>query len=157
MERLSFVRLWALDAAERVAVIRDGVPAALVKRIGSTMRLSVAQTARLVGVPPRSLQRKVAAGARLNMIQGERILGLARLVGQVEAMAVESGGRGGLRAGHWLVQWLDFPQDALDGLRPRDLLDIDAGRQLLFAAIPRDGRLRRNPDNHGALGSKVGA
>lgn len=153
--RLSFVRLWALDAAERVVLIRGGVPAALVKRVGSTMRLSVAQIARLVGVPPRSFQRKVAAGARLNMSEGERVLGLARLVGQVEAMVVKSGRRGGSRAGHWLEQRLDFPQETLDGLRPRDLLDTDGGRQLLFAAISRVREAKRNPNNRGKLGNKT--
>ncbi len=143
-DRLSPVRLWECEPMDRVSLIRDGVPSVLVKRLASEMRLSVAEASRLAGLAPTTVLRKLAKQARLNTYQGERVLGLARLIGQVHAETCKAGQRRGFHAGRWVAQWLNSPLPSLSGWRPRDLMDLDVGRELIFAAIARmvaDGRL----------------
>ena len=67
----------------------------------------------------------------------ERVVGLARLVGQVEAMVQEGGDSAGFDAALWLAQWLREPVAALGGERPIDLLDTMEGQALVSATLAR--------------------
>lgn len=91
----------------------------------------------MVGLAPSTMLRKVATRTKLNVNQSERVLGLARLIGQVEAVVGGSRRRHGFHAAMWVAQWLNVPQPSLADWRPRDLMDTDVGRQLVFSAVAR--------------------
>ncbi|WP_293880590.1 MbcA/ParS/Xre antitoxin family protein, partial [Sphingomonas sp.] len=58
-------------------------------------------------------------------------LGLAELLGQVEAMVEESGSPEGFDAGAWLTNWLRRPVQALGGAKPIEYLDTIKGQMLV--------------------------
>src|SRR6185312_11872034 len=136
-ERLSFKSLWECEPIDRVKLVWSGVPSTLVKRVASEMHLSIPAVSQIVGLPPSTVYRKLAKRAKFNTDQGERILGLARLIGQVQTVVIESGVSRSFQAGAWVARWVNSPQPSLEGWFPRDLMDLDVGRQLVFAAVAR--------------------
>lgn len=73
----------------------------------------------------------------LNQDESERVLGIARLVGQVDNMVRESGNPEGFNAATWVAKWLDRPQPALGGMRPAELMDTADGRGIVSDLIAR--------------------
>ena len=65
----------------------------------------------------------------------ERVVGLVKLVGQIEAMVEESGDPEGFDAPEWLSRWLREPLPALGGDRPINLLDTMEGQALVSRAL----------------------
>lgn len=116
---------------ERVELVRAGVPAELLTHLADAMGISREKLYRMIGLPRSTGDRKVREGQPLDADQGERVLGLARLVGQVERMVGESGDAEGFDAAAWLAAWLDDPVPALGGRRPGELMDTAEGRTLV--------------------------
>lgn len=116
---------------ERVEMVRDGVPAELLTYLSDAMDISREKLYQMIGLSRSTGDRKVRQRQRLDADQGERVLGLARLVGAVERMVAESGDAEGFDAALWLAAWLDDPVPALGGRRPGELLDTAEGRALV--------------------------
>lgn len=120
-------RLYRMDAMNRINLIRSGVPARFAQqllarldgcRIGLLDKLMLSRTA----------VARLARGDRtLPQFASERVVELARLVGQVQVMVEESGDPDGFSPARWLSRWLDSPVPALGGCRPVDYLDTVEG------------------------------
>jgi putative toxin-antitoxin system antitoxin component (TIGR02293 family) len=67
--------------------------------------------------------------------ESERIIGLARIVGQLEALIQESGDPEGFDAAAWMSCWLNDPLPALGGMRPIDFMDTEEGRALVSTTL----------------------
>lgn len=122
---------------ERVELVRDGVPAALLSYLADRMGISRDKLYQTIGLPRSTGDRKVRSGQRLDADQGERAIGLARLLGQVEQMLAESGSEAveDFDAAAWLAAWLDEPVPALGGRRPGELMDTAEGRALVSRTL----------------------
>jgi putative toxin-antitoxin system antitoxin component (TIGR02293 family) len=116
---------------ERIELVKAGAPANFVVYLITDMAISKERLYKTVGVARATIDRKVRAGERLNSNESERILDVARLVGQVEQMVAESGNGSDLDAGKWVADWLDRPLPALGGKRPGSLMDTSEGRSLV--------------------------
>ena len=81
------------------------------------------------------LCRKAANNQPLSTEDSERVLGLAKLVGQLEDMVEESGETDGFDAPEWLSSWLRQPLPALGGVNPIDLLDTMEGQAVVSRAL----------------------
>ena len=66
-----------------------------------------------------------------------RAIGVARLVGQVEAMVLESGDPAGFDAAAWVARWLTEPLPAFGGVRPAELMDTIEGQALVSSALAK--------------------
>ena len=66
-----------------------------------------------------------------------RVIGLARLVGQVETMVRESGDPAGFDAARWVSAWLKQPNPALGGRRPIELMDTVTGQEVVSGLLTR--------------------
>jgi uncharacterized protein (DUF2384 family) len=77
------------------------------------------------------VDRKVRENKRLSPDESSRVLGMARLVGQVQAMVEESGRPEGFDAAAWVARWLDRPLPALAGQRPAELMDTAEGQGIV--------------------------
>lgn len=109
------------DASRRetVALIRSGVPTAVVARFAETMALPKARVFELLGVSERNIPRRTAEGT-LKPIESDRFYRLSRML----ALAEEAiGDAAKARA------WLKRPNRALGGETPFDFLDTEAGAQ----------------------------
>ena len=81
------------------------------------------------------MSRKARTNAHLSPAEGERVLGLGRLLGQLQTMVRESGNPDGFDASAWLSAWISTPVPVLDGARPLDLMDTMTGQALVSQMI----------------------
>ena len=122
---------------DRIRIIKRGLPASDAKRILARLGLPTGVTMRALNLSPATMNRKVARRQPLAPEESERVIGLAKLVGQVEAMVEESGNPSGFDAESWVSQWLREPVPALGGERPIDLLDTMEGQALISETLAR--------------------
>jgi uncharacterized protein (DUF2384 family) len=80
---------------------------------------------------------RFAASAKKPANESELDIGLARMIGEVEAMVRESGDLEGFNAAEWLSRWLREPLPALGGRMPITLLDTMTGQALVSQELAR--------------------
>ena len=125
-----------LSALERVRLVKQGMPARTVQEMSAAMGLPRDQLMRAVGLARSTVERKIAARSRLSEGESEKLVGLSRLIGQVDAMVRESGqAPKGFDAARWFAAWMAQPVAALGGLCPRELLDTADGREALATLL----------------------
>ncbi len=131
----AFGRLYRAQAMERIRLIGEGVRAAEAKEWLEISHLGRNATLKALDLPVATFNRKVAADARLSPAESERVIGFARLVGQVEAMVAEGGGAADFDAQAWLADWLVRELPALGGVRPIDLMGTMEGQALVSQVL----------------------
>lgn len=131
----SYAAVHMASSAERVAVVQDGVHAALVAALARDMRVPRSQVCNWLGLARSTVEQRLTRGAPLNRSQGERALALAQLVGTVQRVVDESGDAEGFDAPRWTADWLSQPCPALNGQPPCLLLDTADGRELVRRLI----------------------
>ena len=127
---------FALSAIERAELVKRGLPARAVQEMSAAMGVPREQLMRAVGLARSTVERKLAARGRLSEAESEKLVGLSRLIGQVDAMVRESGEAPvGFDAARWFAAWMGEPVAALGGLRPQQLLDTADGREALATLL----------------------
>jgi putative toxin-antitoxin system antitoxin component (TIGR02293 family) len=135
--RLPLASVYGFDALERIELVKGGVPAGLLVRISEDMAIPKDRLYATIGLARATVNRKLRARQVLSREEGERVLGMARLVGQVETIVRESGNPEGFDAAKWVAAWLERPQPALGGRRPGELMDTADGRSLVHDLVAR--------------------
>lgn len=107
-----------LPALDLARAVRRGVSYASVVRLQEAMELSPGELSGVVGIPPRTLDRRRKEG-RLDADESDRALRLSRVFGA--AVALFEGDAVGAR------RWLGEPHPALGGDRPIELLRTEVG------------------------------
>lgn len=126
-----FGEVYRVEPTVRIITIKNGVKADAFARIARSMDRSKEQLGKTLGLSVTTVDRKAKAGETLSPEQGERVVGIARLIGQVQTMVEQSGDPEGFDAARWLGRWLDEPLPALGGKRPGDFMDTAEGRGLV--------------------------
>lgn len=135
--RVTAVQLYALSPAERIGLVRQGVPGRFLAELATDMELPRDQVYRAIGLARSTVERKIRNDQRLSPDESERVLGIAQLVGQAHAMVVESGDPQGFDSARWVGQWFIEPHPALGGKAPSDFFDTAEGRALVSALLAR--------------------
>ncbi len=135
--RLDYLTLYRAAPMDRIKRVKAGVSAAEAKEILSDLAIPSGRIPAVLGIPVSTLNRKAKVAQKLSTDEGERVLGLAKLVGQVQAMVEESGDPKGFDARAWTAQWLNAPLPALGGVRPVDLMDTMEGQGLVSDTLSR--------------------
>lgn len=130
-----YVKLWRAAPVERIQVIKAGVPAREVKQFVIALHLDQSVMFDALNLKIATVNRKAAKNQALSSDESERVLGLAKLVGQLEAMVEESGEPEGFDAPSWLSNWLREPLPSLGGGRPIELLDTMEGQAVVSRAL----------------------
>jgi putative toxin-antitoxin system antitoxin component (TIGR02293 family) len=123
--------LYCASALQRAALVRRGIPARYTEVLARAMHMSKERFYTTVGLSRATVDRKVKANKPLSPDESERVMGIARLMGQVQTLVEESGDPKDFDAARWLAEWLDHPLPALGGQRPAQLMDTADGRMLL--------------------------
>ena len=133
--------LYYATELERVTIIRQGLPANILVQISSAMDISNDLLFSTLALPRSTVVRKIQNNEMLSAEQSERVVGLERLVGQVEAMVEQSGNPEGFDAGRWVGDWLQRPLPALGGKKPAEFMDTMEGQNLVarFLAQSQSG------------------
>ena len=85
----------------------------------------------MLKISPATVSRRAAAGGSLPPDASERVIGVAKLIGQVQSMMEESGDPSRFDAAAWLADWLKAPLPAFGGARPIDYMDTMEGQAMV--------------------------
>lgn len=132
---LSYHTLYRATPQDRIALTRRGIPASEAKRIFADLMPSQAAGFAALNLSTATVNKKAKNGENLSPEESERIIGLAKLVGQLQAMVEESGDPTNFDAKAWMARWLSEPLPAFGGLRPADLVDTMEGQGLVSTAL----------------------
>jgi len=116
---------------ERIEMIRRGVPATTLNDIVRKMDVSKDSLYVTLRFPASTMDRKIRQNDTLSSEHTERLLGLERLIGQVEVMLIESGHDKKFDASRWVGAWLERPIPALGGSKPADYMDTIEGQEFI--------------------------
>lgn len=127
----SFSNISRVEPIDRIKLIRAGVPARYINVISDSMGISKDTLFKFLNLPKSTVDKKSVANQMLPIEQGERLIGMAKLLGQVEAIVSESGNPEGFNAAKWLASWLEKPSPALGGEKPSAYLDTVSGQEMI--------------------------
>ena len=133
----SYLDVYRAEPLARVQAVKEGLPATFLDRLSFNMGMPTERLLRDLGIAPATVSRKARESKPLSSEDSERALGMARLVGQVEAMVQESGDPEGFNAAEWTARWLEEPAPALDGRKPADLMDTAEGQAIVSNLLSR--------------------
>lgn len=130
-----YMEIYRASPADRIRLIKAGVPAAKAKRMISDLHFDQGVLLGALNLKTATVNRKAASDESLSPEESERVIGIAKLVGQLQAMLEESGAPDGFDAPKWLSQWLREPLPALGGQRPVDLIDTMEGQAVVAQSL----------------------
>jgi putative toxin-antitoxin system antitoxin component (TIGR02293 family) len=131
LKKIAPAALYRATGIERVQMIRDGVPATVLEEIVRKMDIPKERLYTTLRLPRSTVDRKIRNNGTLSAEHSERVIGLERLIGQVEVMVAQSGNPQGFEAERWVGEWLDRPLPALGGAKPADFMDTMEGQDLV--------------------------
>jgi|HubBroStandDraft_6_1064221.scaffolds.fasta_scaffold560741_2 putative toxin-antitoxin system antitoxin component (TIGR02293 family) len=134
---LDYVEFFRAAPLDRVRLVKSGLPASQAKTIIGDLAMPSGSASRALHVSVSTLNRKTKMRETLSQDESERVLGLAKLIGQVQAMVDESGDPSGFDAREWTARWLSEPLPALGGTRPLDLMDTMEGQSIVADSLAR--------------------
>lgn len=130
-----FVTLYKAPVLKQVEWVKSGVGARDAKLILGQLRVPRGDALTALQIPVATVNRKAKTNAPLSPAEGERVLGVGRLLGQLQTMVRESGNPEGFDASAWLSAWMSAPVPALGGARPLDLMDTMTGQALVSQVL----------------------
>ena len=131
----AYLDIYRASPTDRIRIIKDGVPALKAKLMIADLHFDQHVLLGALNLKTATVNRKAARGEALSPEDGERVIGIAKLVGQLKALLEESGGPREFDAPAWLSQWLRQPLASLGGIKPVDLLDTMEGQSLVSQAL----------------------
>jgi len=131
---LDFIRLYQSTPVERIGLIRKGVNAADFKVFVSRLDIQQEKIFAMLDIAIATVNRKASRNEALSREDSEKVVGMAKLIGQVETMLAESGDPGStpdFDAARWLTHWMEEPIPALGGATPADYMDTIEGQEMI--------------------------
>jgi len=110
------------------SIIRKGLPARSVSALAEKLHLGNSVLSRKLGIPQRTLTRRLSQASPLTPAESDRTVRMAR----VYASAVQMIGDR-----EKAIEWLNTPNRALGGQRPLDQLDTDMGARMVEDVLGR--------------------
>lgn len=109
-------------------MVRSGLPAGSVTALAERLHLSNSVLSRKLGIPQRTLTRRLSNDSLLTSAESDRTVRMARIC----ANAVEMIGDRDKA-----IEWLSTSNRALGGERPLDQLDTDTGARMVEDILGR--------------------
>lgn len=122
----------------RIDRIRQGVPAEDFKVFVVQLGITQEKVCRMLDIAPATVNRKAALHQPLSREESEKVIGMAKLIGQVEAMLADSGDPEAMKdfdARKWVARWMDEPIPALGGHTPAEYMDTFEGQELISSLL----------------------
>jgi putative toxin-antitoxin system antitoxin component (TIGR02293 family) len=131
---LNFRELYQATAVDRIDLIRSGVNAADFKIFVSGLDVQQEKVFTMLDIATATVNRKASRNESLSREDSEKVVGMAKLIGQVETMLEESGDPELMKdfdAARWLTHWMEEPVPALGGASPADYMDTIEGQEMI--------------------------
>lgn len=124
-------QIYRSDPQERIALIRQGIPASTISSLSARMGLSKENLLSSLGLSRATISRKERDATVLSKDESEKVLGVEALIGMVQVMVEQSGDPAGFNAARWVSEWLNKPLPALAGETPASYMDTFEGQKLV--------------------------
>lgn len=134
---LAYLELYRAEPSDRIRIVKEGISAWVAKRLVMDLYFEQQLLFPALNLSTATVNRKATRNESLASDEGERVVGVAKLVGQLQAIIEESGDPKGFDARAWISNWLREPLPALGGSRPLDMLDTMEGQALVSNALAR--------------------
>jgi len=134
-DTVDFLKIYRAAPVERINVIKAGLSAAVAKAIIGHLSIGHGRGLEALKLSAATVNRKAAQNATLSSEDSERVVGMARLIGQAQAMVEESGDPAGFDAAAWTSRWLQEPLPAFGGARPIDFMDTMEGQAMVSQVL----------------------
>lgn len=88
----------------------------------------------MLDIATATVNRKASRNEALSREDSEKVVGMAKLIGQVETMLQESGDpvlAKDFDAANWLAHWMEEPIPALGGAAPAEYMDTIEGQEMI--------------------------
>lgn len=131
---LNFRELYQTTPVDRIDLIRSGVNAADFKVFVSGLDIQQEKVFTMLDIAVATVNRKASRNESLSREDSEKVVGMAKLIGQVEIMLEESGDPELMKdfdAARWLTHWMEEPIPALGGAAPADYMDTIEGQEMI--------------------------
>jgi putative toxin-antitoxin system antitoxin component (TIGR02293 family) len=126
----SYLNVFRIEPLGRISIVKRGVPATAVGAIARDLGVPTTRLYRWLGLKASTTKRKEQFGERLSVADSEAVLGMCRLVGQVQSLVAGSA-PADFDAAHWVGRWVEKPSPALGGKPPAGFLDTREGQDLV--------------------------
>ncbi len=103
-------------------LIREGVPASSIPALAAHLRVSNGVLSGTLGIPQRTLTRRLSEGSLLTAAESDRTVRMARVCANAAELIGDP---------DKAIEWLNTPNRALGGERPLDQLDTDTGARMV--------------------------
>lgn len=123
--------LYDMQPVDRAGLVKGGVPSRFVGSISTDMGVTKDRFVKITGLSKATINRKIANKTNLSADESEKLVGLGKLIGQVESIVKESGSPEGFKAAKWFGDWIVQPAPALGGRKPEEFLDTSDGRDAI--------------------------
>jgi putative toxin-antitoxin system antitoxin component (TIGR02293 family) len=134
LQWLDFLELYQSTPVHRIDLIRNGVSAADFKTFVGSLDIQQEKVFTMLDIATATVNRKASRNESLSREDSEKVVGMAKLIGQVEAMLEESGDpelMRGFDAARWLTHWMEEPIPALGGASPAAYMDTIEGQEMI--------------------------
>ena len=122
------LRITIKNPDDLMNLIRRGVPAASVSVLAEKLRVGNAALSRKLGIPQRTLSRRISTASPLTPAESDRTVRMARIYANAVEMIGDE---------RKAVEWLNTPNRVLGGEKPLDRLDTDTGARLVEDILGR--------------------
>ncbi len=113
---------------ELAQLVREGLPANSVTALAQRLHLGNRVLSAKLGIPQRTLTRRLSQGSVLTAAESDRTVRMARVCANAVQMIGDQ---------EKAIDWLNTPNRALGGERPLDLLDTDLGARMVEDVLGR--------------------
>lgn len=134
---VNFRKFYDASPMQQVCIVKRGINARLVDVLATLMHMPKERVIDMLGLTRATVMRKSRKQVALSSDESSRVMGLSKLIGQVQVMVEESGAPEDFDAAAWVAQWLDQPLPALNGRRPGDLMDTAEGQAIVSQVLRR--------------------
>jgi len=131
----AYADIYVMPPMDRAVLVKKGAPSNMVGVISREMDMTKERFVRIMGLSRATVTRKMASNTDLSADESERLVGLAKLIGQVETIVRQSGERAGFKPAKWFGEWIEQPAAALGGRKPEELLDTADGREAVASLL----------------------
>jgi len=118
------------DELQFLKIIQSGIPASDVKSLADSMDIPIPTLCDWLGFSAPVIRKLLREEKTLPVSEGERYLGLARLVGMADKIVADSGNPEGFNAAKWTGRWLNSTVPALQ-TKPCAFLNSIRGQAIL--------------------------
>ena len=132
-----YLRIFRASPSERIDLIREGIPAESLVITGTDMGMPKERLLSFLHFPRSTINRRISRKEFLPPEFSERMIGLEKLIGQVEDIMADAEGVQDFNAAQWVAQWLELPLPALANAKPADYMDTIEGQALVAGLLTR--------------------